>query len=80
LENMMKSKSNPAAMARPHVPLRGRRTERLDASLAEESADVGCLDRLSADAARSAQDVDDGMNATEASEERHAAAEAHAMR
>lgn len=71
---------NPTVPARPHASLPGRLADVIDASFAEESADVHCLDRLAADAERSAQVVDDGMNATEASEDRHAAAEANAMR
>ena len=82
----MKEKPDPAGPAGPVVPakpdaaLPGRLADVLDASFADESADVDCLGRLQADAERSAQVVDDGMNATEASEERHAAAEANAMR
>jgi len=72
--------SVPAVPAKPHAALPGRLADVLDASFADESADVDCLGRLQADAERSAQVVDDGMNATEASEERHAAAEANAMR
>jgi len=51
-----------------------------DANLAEESVDLNCIRALVSNAERSAQLVDDGMNETEASEERNAASEAQAMR
>jgi hypothetical protein len=52
----------------------------VDANLADELADTICIRGLVANAERSSQIVDDGMNETEASEERHAAEEAQAMR
>lgn len=76
----MKTISCIATTARRNMALPGRLADVVDASFADESADMHCLDRLLADAERSAQLVDDGMNATEAREERHAAAEASAMR
>jgi hypothetical protein len=51
-----------------------------DANFADESVDLNCIRGLVSNAERSAQLVDDGMNATEASEERNAVSEAQAMR
>ena len=64
----------------PGVRQPGRLLDAVDANLVDELADLDCLNRLVADAQRSSQFVDDGMNSTEASEERHAVAEAAAMR
>ena len=48
-------------------------------ALTEESADQNCIRELISLSERSARRVDEGMNAIEASEEQHAAAEAQAM-
>lgn len=82
-ENAMTMKQNGAAPSRPR---RGRPPQMApfrdaeDMALADESKDVACIHGLVATAERSAQLIDDGMNATEASEDRHAQSEAQAMR
>ena len=62
--------------ARQHAP---RVCDTVDMALTEESADQNCIRELISLSERSARRVDDGMNAIEASEEQHAAAEAQAM-
>ncbi len=74
-----------AAPSRPHAaapapPAPGDPDDGEDVTPAEETEDLDCIRGLVATAERSAGLVDDGMNATEASEERHAVAEAQAMR
>jgi hypothetical protein len=56
------------------------RVRHSDVDFDEAAADHTCVDRLVDIAERSATGTEDGMNATEASEERIAAAEGHAMR
>lgn len=74
----MKATSKAGKATGPSAPTTQR--DRIDADYAEASGDVECIHDLVTNAERSAGLVDDGINATEASEERTAAAEAQAMR